>query len=235
MLRRRKNILTAFCPTLPLFRRRTPLRRRPPSLSLSTPTASAPAPALPLRHSRTLLRLAWTSAITPSSTIIDATCGQGSDTANLARIGGPTALVHALDISPLAIAATRALARDAAHARVVTSQRCHASFAGLEGVSERSVAAVVYNLGWYPGEGEGGASVTAKASTLCSLKEAERVVRPGGVITVAGYFRQDGGREEVEAVEAWCAGLEIKDWSVSKVSYPNRDRAPCVFVCERLR
>jgi hypothetical protein len=189
-----------------------------------------------LRHSRTLLRLVWDGAVRHGAVCIDATCGRGSDTLQLAERAGPDGLVHALDVLPRAIAETEARVAAAAEcgmARVACELRSHESFDGLERVETGSVSAVVYNLGWYPGAGADRSLTTAAASTARSLAEAARVVRVPGVVTVTGYFHQAGGGEEVEAVEAWAAALDVKKWSVAKVAYPNRAGAPCVFVCER--
>lgn len=215
-----------------------PRRASAAACCASAPPARAPSSSLGnLRHSRALLRAVWAGAVARGGVAIDATCGRGNDAYSLALLAGRGGLVHALDIQRDAVAQTVARFAEAAEgevARVCGAVRSHESFDGLERVGEGRVSAVVYNLGWFPGSGADRSVVTEAETTVRSLREAERLVAVGGVITVTGYFEQKGGEEEVAAVQEWAKGLNSKEWSVSMVNYVNRDKAPVVLVCERV-
>lgn len=200
-----------------------------------------------MRHSRTLIRECWHCAIyrTDTHTVIDATAGRGSDTITLGKLVGQKGTVHAMDIQPDAVKETRTRYDEVARTAIesngaeeamgILHLHCasHENLA-LLGLAPKSVACIVYNLGWYPGHGADRTIVTVARSTVASLKSAEELVAVDGVITVTVYVGHDGGKEEEEAVLAWARRLNKKEWNVINVSYPNRGTAPRMIICERL-
>lgn len=194
-----------------------------------------------LQHGRQLVRGAWRTAIQSGDICVDATCGRGSDTLELARLAGPDGLVHALDIQQAAVDTTirrvmetQAENNDVRLARVNAIVKNHADFNELEHVHPRSVGAIVYNLGWFPANGADRTIITTPATTISSLCAAGDIVRVGGVITVTVYTGHEGGKEEGLAVHEWVKGLPSKSWSVAHVNYPNRLEAPQVYVIVRV-
>lgn len=138
---------------------------------------------------------------------IDATAGNGHDTVFLAERVGDTGKVLAFDVQAEAIAAARARVADLA-GRV---DFIHGSHAGLsEHAAPGSVAAVMFNLGYFPGGDH--AVITRTGETLAALNAALVVLKPGGILTVVCYPGHPGGDEESAAVEAWSEGLEIADF-----------------------
>jgi hypothetical protein len=194
------------------------------------PAASSHSSHGNLRHSRIIARKVWESAVTPGAVCIDATSGNGSDTVQLARLAGPTGLVHALDIQPEAVSATElcvaeAMAAGEKLAPVRGAVRCHTSFCGLERVDKGCVSAVTYNLGWFPGRDADRRVVTNAHSTLASLCAAAELVKVGGVITIMAYVGHLEGPAEAAAVAGWVSKLDPKVWSSS---------APMFFILERI-
>lgn len=203
-----------------------------------------------LTHSTYVLRSAWQTAISRTGLDkpvgVDATAGRGSDTLSLCRLLGPSGVVHSVDIQEAAIGETRsryeemARASKDAHesvARLVLHQGCHSDLrARIGGAAlDDSVAVVAYNLGWYPGANADRSIITRAESTVRSLTSAQRLLAPGGVISVMVYVGHDGGEEEEEAVYDWATNLCPKQWTVVYLTYPNRNLAPTLLLCERRR
>lgn len=202
----------------------------------AVPPTDAEAAAIPLlRHGRALVRAAISHLVQTSgvNVAIDATCGRGSDTLTLAEALGSDGVVHAFDVQAAAIEETRARHSALVNtARLVTHCTSHAD---LRVFGVEQVAAVVYNLGWYPAPGADRALITLPESTLSSLNSAAQLTAPGGGIVITAYRGHPGGLEESDAVMQWVAQLSPRTWACTFVDYPNRNNAPCVHVCERIR
>lgn len=134
---------------------------------------------------------------------VDATAGNGHDTAFLAERVGAGGRVIAIDIQEDALAATRArLAAAGLLERVdlVCTDHC-AHLATLADAHTGCVAAVLFNLGYLPG---GDKSIkTDAANTELALDRARRLLRCGGLLCVTAYRGHDGGPEEAAIVEEW--------------------------------
>ena len=99
---------------------------------------------------------------------VDATAGNGHDTAFLAARVGPTGRIFAFDVQPEAVAATRARLAEYGLRNVTLFQKSHAE---LESMLPHDVAghvgAVMFNLGYLPGGDH--AVVTETQSTLAAI------------------------------------------------------------------
>ena len=83
----------------------------------------------------------------------------------------------------------------------------HGSHATIPGhAAPGSVAAVMFNLGYFPGGDH--AVITRTGETLAALAAALEVLKPGGLLTVVCYPGHPGGDEESAAVESWSGGLD---------------------------
>lgn len=201
-----------------------------------------PATLEQLRHGRTFARECWRTAIerTGIPIAIDATAGRGSDTITLGKIVGCDGIVYAIDIQEIAVAETRvryseeARKKDSQMGTLRLAQRSHEDF-GFLSLSKRAVSCVVYNLGWYPGQGADRSIITKTECTVASLRSAEDLVVEGGIIFVTAYVGHSGGLEEDEAVRFWAEKLDSSEWNVIRLEYPNRGVAPRMLICERLK
>ncbi len=144
--------------------------------------------------------------LSPGDIAIDATAGNGHDTLFLARRVGPEGQVHAFDVQPRALAATRErLAASGCETPVRLYLESHARMqAVLPAELAGRVAAVTFNLGYLPGSDH--AVVTARDSTLEALAQALALLRPGGLLSVLAYRGHPGGETEARAVATWLAG-----------------------------
>lgn len=164
------------------------------------------------------------SRLAPGGFFIDATCGNGHDTAFLCRLAGPQGRVLALDVQPQAVAATRArLEKEglAPIARVV--QADHARLAEL--AAPASADCVVFNFGYLPGADH--ALFTTPASSLPALEAALDILKPGGVLAACLYSGGPNGGGEKAAVEGFFAALPLTRYTVLACRFANwADTAP---------
>lgn len=161
---------------------------------------------------------------------MDATCGNGHDTLLLAGLVGPNGKVWGFDVQESAILATATLLADAGcRERVVL---VHAGHERLADFVTRPLAAAVFNLGYLPG-GEK-SRVTRPGETLAALAQGTELLSPGGRICIVLYTGHAGGTEEAEAVDAWAAGLQPKDFHVWRCRQMNRSSAaPYLILVEK--
>jgi len=160
-----------------------------------------------------LAQLILRQQIRPGDTVIDATAGNGHDTVFLAEAVGEAGRVLAFDIQAAAIESTRArLAAAGLAGRVELIQESHARLGGR--VGEGGVAAVMFNLGYLPGEDH--ALVTETEETLAALAAAARALRPGGILSVVCYPGHPGGDAEAAAVDEWLLARAGERWVVTR-------------------
>lgn len=170
--------------------------------------------------------------VRPGDLAVDATCGNGFDTALLAQLAGETGRVWAFDVQARAISATRELLeREGRLANVELLETGHERLAEFV---PQGVRAVVFNLGYLPG-GET-ALITDPSNTVSALNQAAELLAPLGIITIALYTGHEGGPEEAAAVEKWGAALHPGRFNVWRHRQLNRpDTAPYLVLVERIR
>jgi len=160
-----------------------------------------------------LAHLLLSDLIRKGDTVVDATCGNGHDTLFLAALVGEEGRVIAYDIQEAAIRETRALATHAKFGeRVSLHHKSHAWMS--EDLEVESVRAVVFNLGYLPGEDH--VVTTEVDGTLKALEAAARAIEPEGGLSVVCYPGHEAGAVEAEAVEQWFSELPNKGWRVAK-------------------
>jgi methylase of polypeptide subunit release factors len=139
---------------------------------------------------------------------IDATVGNGYDTAFLARRVGSAGRVLGFDLQEIALEATRkSLLREGLLERVTLIHQSHAEMG--EALSQipggRRPQAIMFNLGYLPG---GDKTVTTRTEeTLKALDLALAAIGGGGVVTVVLYPGHEEGLRESRAVTSWGEAL----------------------------
>lgn len=172
--------------------------------------------------------------MTAGDTVIDATCGNGHDTAVLAKLVSDDSnrgFVHGFDLQRVAIENTSAFLDKELNVnqreRICLHQMCHSKL-GEVIKQKNSVSVVAFNLGYFPGGDKD--LVTECNTTVEALTCATSLLRQGGVVTVVSYVGHPGGREEYEAVREFAAGMPNDCWICSHQEWLNRPLCPRLFV-----
>lgn len=164
---------------------------------------------------------------------IDATAGNGHDTAFLAAKVGASGRVIAIDIQEDALAATRARLEAAGLAdRVELIQSDHAEhLKAWRNSHAGSAAAILFNLGYLPG---GDKSIKTRAEgTAPALEAAHELLRPGGLLSVTAYRGHPGGPEEASVVETWMQERVQKGDRVEQHSPTASNHPPILWLLKK--
>ena len=150
---------------------------------------------------------------------IDATCGNGGDTAFLCRLVGKEGRVLGFDIQPEAIASTRARLEQAGVPAGQYALHCDSHAHLLQYVQPGTADAVMFNFGWLPGADH--AVFSTADSSIPALQAALQAVRPGGIVSAILYSGAVIGTDEKQAVLAWLRALPLKDFTVLVCDFAN--------------
>ncbi|MBB6731048.1 class I SAM-dependent methyltransferase [Cohnella zeiphila] len=195
----------------------------------------------------------------PGAAAVDATAGGGVDTLFLARACGPKGRVYAFDVQRDAVNRTRerlaAAARDSESGSGNGSIARRASgggsappslapvellLAGHERMAELvapehrgRIRAVMFNLGYLPGEGGDRSIVTRPETTVAALEAALGLLAPKGIVTAVLYPGHEGGDIEAAAVEAWAAALPSVLAQSVQYRFPQKPSAPYLIAVSK--
>jgi predicted methyltransferase len=152
-------------------------------------------------------------AIREGDLAIDATAGNGHDTAFLAERVGATGKVVAFDIQQEAIvsACSKITAMGIAE-RVEFHQLSHSRIG--ECVAPGTASAAMFNLGYLPGGDH--SLATSAGETLAALEAAALTLKPGGILSVVCYPGHNGGAGEAEEVERLLHSWTGNGWRLAK-------------------
>ena len=153
---------------------------------------------------------------------VDATCGNGGDTAFLCRLAGPEGRVLGFDIQPEAITSTRArLEKQGLTAELICDS--HANL--LQYVRPGTADIVMFNFGWLPGADH---SVFSTAdSSIPALEAALAALRVGGVLSAILYSGRVIGTDEKQSILGWLRALPLEKYTVLVCDFANwADTAP---------
>ncbi|MBA3815323.1 MAG: class I SAM-dependent methyltransferase [Parachlamydiaceae bacterium] len=180
----------------------------------------------------------WKKSLEKGDIAIDATCGNGYDTLELAHLifdkkKQQTGQLAALDRQMDAIEATRARLKEVFAEDVMQyihlSKQCHSSFPDY--FEMESVALIVYNLGYLPG---GNKSLTTMSSTtIQSLEAALPLITPGGCISITCYPGHEEGKNEENMIKKFAAALSPRQWSSCHHTWLNRNQAPSLLILQK--
>ena len=154
---------------------------------------------------------------------IDATCGNGGDTAFLCGLSAASGgRVLGFDIQPEAIASTRArLKKQGLTAELICDS--HANL--LQYVRPGTADIVMFNFGWLPGADH---SVFSTAdSSIPALEAALAALRTGGVLSAILYSGRVIGTDEKQSILGWLRALPLEKYTVLVCDFANwADTAP---------
>lgn len=148
--------------------------------------------------------------------LVDATCGNGGDTAFLCRLAGGKGRVLGFDIQPEAIASTQ---KNLAAQGLSAELHCDSHANLLQYVQPGTADAVMFNFGWLPGADH---NVFSHAeSSIPALEAALDALRPGGVLSAILYSGRVIGSDEKTELLHWMRSLPLKRCTVLVCDFAN--------------
>ncbi|MEZ6126602.1 MAG: FAD-dependent oxidoreductase [Planctomycetaceae bacterium] len=186
----------------------------------------------PVAESRPLTRQAQDAVRTvlqPGDTAIDATVGNGFDTAFLAEITGASGRVIGFDVQPQAIHATqqRITAAGFSHVELKLGSHEHMN----DTAEPESVQAIMFNLGFLPRSDR--TVVTRPESSVQAIRHAVRLLADSGILTVLAYRGHTGGEEEFQEVSKLLqndlSGIDVQQVN----SRPAKPESPVLFLVRK--
>jgi 16S rRNA C1402 N4-methylase RsmH len=169
--------------------------------------------------------------ISPGSVVVDATIGNGWDTALMTALTADGGVVYGFDIQPVALEVTRTrIVGSAADVRLILAgheeMRAH-----IDPDHYGRIRAITFNLGYLPG---GDKDITTHAETTrVALEQALSLLAPDGVITVVCYRHAEGERE-LGVVRDLLATWAQSDVTCTETRFINQSgNPPVVFVVVR--
>lgn len=166
--------------------------------------------------------------VKPEDTVIDGTLGNGNDTIFLSKLAYQ-GNVYSFDIQENAVINFKEVMEKKSIKNVTVINSGHEN---MESYVFESPAAVMFNLGYLPGGDE--SIITLPHTTLKALNSAVKILKPGGIITIASYSGHPGGQEEQNVVQNWVRTLNPKHFSVMEASFTNgKNNSPMLIVIEK--
>jgi len=162
---------------------------------------------------------------------IDATCGNGGDTAFLCGIAAPDGKVLGFDVQQAAIESTRKHLEEKGIPAERYELHCDSHANLLQYVQPGTADAVMFNFGWLPGADH--AVFSTADSSIPALKAALEAVRPGGVVSAILYSGQVIGTDEKQTVLEFLRALPLKDFTVLVCDFANWAETaplPCIIL-----
>ena len=159
--------------------------------------------------------------------VIDATVGNGYDTAFLASSVGTNGCVYGFDIQAQALEQTwnRLTQDDLFAGNVYLIEKSHEFME--EVVPNRwhgQIAAIMFNLGYLPG---GDRQITTSAEkALLALEAAIRLLQPGGITTIVLYPGHPSGHREAIAIDEWVRNLPQDVYQAISYQFVNQSNNP---------
>ena len=150
---------------------------------------------------------------------VDATCGNGGDTAFLCNLTAPAGRVLAFDVQPEAIRSTRTRLEQANVPADRYSLICGSHADLLQYVQPGTADAVMFNFGWLPGADH--AVFSTAQSSIPALQAALQAVRPGGIVSAILYSGAVIGSDEKQAVLRFLRALPLKSFTVLVCDFAN--------------
>lgn len=159
--------------------------------------------------------------------VIDATAGNGGDTAFLAGLVGDTGKVYSFDIQEQAIQNTKKkLEMLKLINRVELIKDVHQN---MDLYVREKVRTVMFNLGYLPG---GDHSIGTKGdTTIEAVTKAMQLVKANGIVSIVVYYGGDSGFEEKDHVMEFIKHIDYKQFTVMKTEFVNQPNCPPILIC----
>lgn len=172
----------------------------------------------------------WIVEHQPQPTVaIDATCGNGNDTAFLARHAQQ---VIGFDVQQAALESTQERLDSLNIAQPVTLvQQGHETMTEtLHKLQINEIDICMFNLGYLPHSDK--TLTTQPDTTIAAINQAFDSLSQGGVITLLCYRGHPGGADETDRVVKWCTKKqESKQLSIDRFDSTSPSEISPILLC----
>lgn len=166
-----------------------------------------------------------TSHITKSSTVIDATCGNGHDTLFLAELV-PDGKVYGFDIQQAAILSTQQKVSNYENVTLILDG--HEKAAQYINKEDLPIDAAIFNLGYLP---KGDKHIVTMAETTISAIDAIfDMLAPEGIIVLVIYPGHPEGKLESQIVLDYLTQFDQQKAHILQYGFINQQNNP-PFIC----
>ena len=159
--------------------------------------------------------------------VVDATAGNGNDTAFLAKLVGSGGKVYSFDIQEKALEKTEKRLRELGLLdRVSLIKDGHQN---LDVYVKEKVKAVMFNLGYLPG---GDHSIGTRGdTTLTAIQKSMELLEVHGIITIVVYYGGESGFEEKDRVMEFIKEIDCRKYTVMRTEFVNQVNCPPILIC----
>lgn len=165
--------------------------------------------------------------INKGDTVVDATMGNGNDTAFLCGLVGEEGKVYAFDIQEQAVIKTKERLSDTNFQN--RAELIHDGHENIDEYVQGKVKLIIYNLGYLP---KGDHNLTTKSeTTIESIKKGLDLLEDAGVILLVLYPGHESGMNEKLAIEEFSKELNQKEYSVVNINFTNQVNNPPEIIC----
>lgn len=159
--------------------------------------------------------------------VVDATAGNGNDTAFLAELVGKEGKIFAFDIQKIAIEKTEKRLKKAGiddeefNSRIILINDNHQK---IERYIDQPLDGIIFNLGYLPGGDQ--KIITEPETTLNTLKKGLKLLKEGGLVVIVVYTGHPGGSEELDLLLSYTETLDEKEYNVGRYHFINQEANP---------
>lgn len=178
-----------------------------------------------LHFSHTLLK----EVIAEGDSVVDATMGNGNDTAFLAQLVGSTGNVYAFDVQEQAVINTAKKLADVNLSEHV--QLFHQGHETIDTAIDKDILikAAIFNLGYLPKSDK--TIITTPNTTKQALDALLPRLTTTGRIVLVVYYGHAGGEAELTLVQDYCQTLPQESYSVLTYQFINQRNNPPILFC----
>lgn len=165
-------------------------------------------------------------AIARGDTVVDATVGNGHDTAFLANRVGASGCVLGFDIQTKAVQNTRnRLEMEQLDEHVVLMEDTHTYIEEIfKSKGYAAPRAAIFNLGYLPGSNK---TVTTNSdSTITAITQLLELMPSQGLIVLVIYHGHEEGKKERDALLSFTSALDQEKVLVARYEFSNRKNHP---------
>ena len=167
------------------------------------------------------------SVVKEGDIVVDATAGNGNDTAFLASLVGKRGKVYAFDIQEKALRNTESKLREKGMLEWV--ELIKDGHQNMDQYVKEEVKAVMFNLGYLPG---GDHTIGTKGETTAiAIDKSMELLGVHGIITIVVYYGGDSGFDEKNHIMRYIEGIDPKKYTVMKTEFVNQINCPPILVC----